>query len=77
MRWDTGDKEGDGSGRWALRCDVTSWKLLCAVMLHPTEESSSTASYRPRERPHEDGRQGRVCLSGGGGGNTVVPLITH
>lgn len=31
------DKEGDGSGRWALCCDVTSWKLLCVVMLHPTE----------------------------------------
>ena len=70
------DKEGDGSGRWALCCDVTSWKLLCVVMLHPTEEPSSTASYRPRKRPHEDGRQGRVCLSGEKKKNTVLPLYT-
>lgn len=47
------DKERDGGGRWALRCDVISWKWLCVVMLHPTEALDSTASYWPRKRPHE------------------------
>lgn len=48
------DKDRDGGGRWALRCDVISWKLLCVVMLHPAEALKCTASYWLRKTPHDE-----------------------
>lgn len=49
MSWD-GGRDTESGGRWALRCDVISWKLLCVVILHPTEALNSTA-YWLRKRP--------------------------
>lgn len=48
-----GWRKRDEGGRWALRCDVISWKLFCVMMLHPTEALDPTAPYWPRKGQYE------------------------
>lgn len=51
-RW---DKARGGGGRWALRCDVISWKLLCAVALHPTAQPPTGWGERPHDKEERVG----------------------
>lgn len=72
------ERETHGGGRWALCCDVISWKLLCVVMLHPTEALNSEASYWLRERPHQlvASRKTKLRVSECKNINSVLPPYT-